>query len=64
MEVVEKVLTEIGAQDIPKLYIFNKIDKISGENFQNNQNSLYISAKKNIGLDILKNKIEEILWQE
>ena len=64
MEVVEKVLTEIGAQDIPKLYIFNKIDKISDANFQNNQNSLYISAKKNIGLDILKNKIEEILWQE
>lgn len=65
---------EISAEDIelyelikakPHIVIINKIDKINNsvdvnDLFKNDKNIISISAKNNIGLDELENKIEEL----
>lgn len=70
IEVVEKVLNDLDTQNIPKLYVFNKIDKIEAnniekiENFEkNHKNTIKISAKNNLGIDKLKQNISKILWK-
>tara|TARA_Y100001970_G_C14234075_1_gene860689 strand:+ start:2146 stop:3429 length:1284 start_codon:yes stop_codon:yes gene_type:complete len=59
---VEKVLTDIGAGNIPCIHIYNKCDKFSGDIISNDikgsrLNKLWISAKTGEGID---NLIEEI----
>lgn len=69
MEVVNKTLREIGAQNIPVLVVYNKIDARECENSLNDCNNIstilkpnevLISAKNNIGIEELKKKIIEI----
>ena len=64
MEVVQKTLKEIGAADIPQIVVYNKTDAIAANNENYilkecapQSNEVYISAKRNVGIDILKNKI-------
>jgi GTP-binding protein HflX len=58
-ESVYKVLAEIGAQDKPVLCVYNKIDKLGSESsglleqLQHRQDTICISAKKQIGLEEL-----------
>ena len=64
IEVVEQVLNEIDANSTKKFYVFNKIDKVSDQDLiPSGDNILKISAKRNIGLDELKQKIIENLWE-
>ncbi len=64
---VNAVLTEIGAKDISQLQVMNKIDLAS--HFQpridydekNNPKRVWISAEKNLGLDLLQQAITELL---
>jgi GTP-binding protein HflX len=56
--VVNEVLKNIGADKIPQILVYNKIDKGS---YTENENAVYISALKNIGIDKLKEKIVKIL---
>ena len=63
IQVVNSVLEKIGANNIPVLTVFNKIDKV--ENFkvpQGISNSICISAKENLNIDKLKQKIVEMLY--
>lgn len=64
MQVADRVLDEIGAEDIRKLYVFNKIDKV--ENYEDTlpggPDCVYISAKNDINLDILMEKISGELF--
>ena len=66
MKVADRVLDEIGASDIPKLYVFNKIDKV--ENYEDTlpggPDCVYISAKKDVNLDSLVEKISEKLFSD
>ncbi len=63
ISVVEEVLTQIGANSIKKLYVYNKIDKVEDKTqIPNNQNSIQISAKNKLGFENLKQKIIETLW--
>ncbi len=65
IEVVEQVLSEIDANSTKKLYIYNKIDKISDQDeIPSGENIVKISAKRNIGLDTLKQKILSLLWED
>lgn len=65
IEVVEQVLSEIDANSTKKLYIYNKIDKISDQDeIPKGENIIKISAKRNIGLDTLKQKILSLLWED
>lgn len=60
MQVVDGVLKEIKADNIPKLVVYNKIDK-AGENFDGTD-GIKISAKKNIGIEELKQAISKKLF--
>ncbi|HOJ85526.1 MAG TPA: GTPase HflX [Elusimicrobiales bacterium] len=69
--VVKKTLKEIGADKIPLLNVFNKIDLVPDTNriksaFQNLE-PIFISAKEKIGLDNLLSEIDKKLslkWKE
>jgi GTP-binding protein HflX len=59
----DSVLREIGAAGIPKILIYNKIDKLeqvpSGSSSDNN--SFYISAMENIGLNEVRHTLSDHL---
>lgn len=58
---VEQVLTELGAQDVPTIQVFNKIDRQQGWEPKIDQQEdcykIWLSAKANMGLDLLKEVI-------
>jgi GTP-binding protein HflX len=56
--VVNEVLKNIGADKIPQILVYNKMDKGL---YINDPAAVYISALKNIGIDRLKEKILEII---
>lgn len=64
---VEKVLTEIHADQVPRIKIFNKIDLVAEveprieRNDQNQITEVYLSAQTGAGLDLLKQTIQEQL---
>ena len=58
--VVLNVLKELGAGDKPIIKVYNKCDKIDIN--EKEENAIYISAKENINLDLLKEKISSILF--
>ena len=62
MKVVENVLSQLGASDIPVIEVYNKID-LSGETHKNRSRAVSISAKNTYGIDELLNKIESELNQ-
>ena len=64
IEVSNSVLKEIGADNIPILYAFNKIDKLDSYFFIDSiyENTLRYSAKTKDSLDELCKKIEEMLF--
>jgi GTP-binding protein HflX len=65
IETVSKTIQELGAEDIPSLMVFNKIDKISSERLKEIEicfpNALFVSALNGDGIDTLKNAIENNL---
>jgi GTP-binding protein HflX len=58
--VVDNILHELGIIDIPKLIIWNKIDKNKGTEITH-KNDICISAKTGEGVDNLLNKIEDTI---
>jgi GTP-binding protein HflX len=69
-ETTLSVLHELGANEIPMITLLNKIDRLNAdgeitlENLQNQfPESIAVSVKKGIGLDILKEKIAAITQQ-
>lgn len=65
IQVTNQVLEEIGASDKKKLLIYNKIDLV-GEEFLPvyNENGIQISAKKDLHIDLLIDKIREMAFSE
>ncbi|MDD9890314.1 MAG: GTPase HflX [Gammaproteobacteria bacterium] len=67
IEEVNNVLEEIGADAVPQLKIFNKIDLLDGiePRIDYNENGVpigvWISAQKGIGIDHLQKAISEVL---
>lgn len=66
METVKDVLRELGASEVPLLLAFNKVDLISDENFLTRLDmqypkSIFLSARRNIGLQKLKNAVLELI---
>jgi len=63
--VVNKILTEIGASDIRRIIVFNKIDLVDNPDLQRNMllkypGCCFISAKTGEGIDYLKNALNDI----
>lgn len=67
---VNQVLEKIGANQIPQLLVYNKIDLLQNVQAQikrdqeNIPKEVFISAKKNIGLDELSKALSELLYGE
>ncbi len=65
LEVVDKILAKLGAQDAPRLIVLNKIDQMSSEQKSKIEEILeekeyvWVSALSGEGLEKLKEKIEE-----
>ncbi len=74
MEVTQKTLQEIGAGDIPIIYVFNKSDVLRAEQIETGSfpveypkttnDRVFISAKDKKSLDVLIEAIEQKLTEE
>lgn len=71
MRTVEKVLRDLKLEDRPTVTVFNKVDRIHEEAeqtiieaYNERENSVAISAAKNIGLEKLRAKITEFMDAE
>lgn len=57
IEVTEKTLKELGADNIPIIYAYNKVDLVDGEIPRDEEGCVYISAKNKAGIDKLVDEI-------
>lgn len=66
IEVTEETLKELGAGDIPRIYIMNKADSVMEEETlpKISDNRIYMSAKYGIGIPELLRMMEMILFSE
>ena len=70
IKAVEKTLSEIGVQDIPVIKVYNKTDlldnreEILKKNNDLNEDSVYISAKYEMGIKSLKQKISSVVFKD
>lgn len=69
-EQVEEVLKEIGALEVPRIEVYNKIDLLSDltphceHDFENKRNRVYLSAEAGIGFEFLMQAIRDALGEE
>ena len=64
IQAVHRILTELGYDGIPRLLVFNKIDRVSPENLpprHDGNDALEISALKGEGIQELLHRIDESL---
>ncbi|MES2370721.1 MAG: GTPase HflX [Pseudomonadota bacterium] len=69
IEAVDKVLTEIGAEAVPQLRVYNKLDLTGvapgvGRDEYGKLQSVYVSAQSGAGLELLRDALSEILVAE
>lgn len=64
MAVTLDTLKEIGADQIPMLYVYNKIDMAKDKKPIDRQDAVMISAKDKLGLDYLVDKIKGHLFND
>jgi GTP-binding protein HflX len=57
IEVTKNTLKELGADNIPIIYVYNKTDLVEGEITKDEKDCIYISAKNKAGIDELVNEI-------
>ena len=60
-EVVEKLIVELGAEQTPRIDVFNKIDRCPSEILPHGEDIVSISAKTGQGVDELLSKIGDRL---
>ena len=63
IEVVDKVLKDLGAENIERILIYNKIDD-NKKPFVIPEDVLCISARKNLGIEELKQEIQNRLFKD
>ena len=63
VRVVERVLTDLGAVNSPKINVYNKIDLVDVVPTVNGR-GVYISAKDKTGLDMLMQEIEKTVFSD
>jgi GTP-binding protein HflX len=57
IKVTKNTLKELGADNIPIIYVYNKTDLAEGEITKDEKDCIYISAKNKAGIDELINEI-------
>jgi GTP-binding protein HflX len=63
IKVTNDILTELNCGEIPKLLVYNKADLVDEIN-ENSANEIKISALNRLNLDMLLNKIDEIIYSD
>ena len=66
---VNEVIEEIGAEAVPQLHVYNKIDRIEGMQARtelsiDGQQRVWVSARENHGVEQLLNCIDDMLWDD
>ena len=62
IEVAEDICKQLGAEDKPRIYVFNKYDKLNSQGqITRREDTIYISAKYGTGIDELMLAIEQTL---
>lgn len=64
MDVTKTTLKELGADNIPVIYCYNKIDLVDTDIPENKSNNIYISASKKIGIDKMIDVIRQKIFGE
>lgn len=64
MEVVEEVLTKLGASDIPTIYVFNKIDLVKEKQVFDKHPQISVSAVTGEGMKELVELIDTTLYNK
>ena len=66
MEITNKVLKEIGAHEKEMVVVFNKMDKVVRDEgtIPRDEKHIYISAKSQVGINIVLDTIKGILFSE
>ncbi|WP_309088314.1 GTPase HflX [Domibacillus sp.] len=64
IDITEKTLADIGAENMPVVYVYNKADRAGVEYPQTAGDSVYISAKERAGISELTNKLKEHLFKD
>lgn len=60
----QEVLKSLGVENTPMIYVYNKIDLNKYAFIQPQSPYVFISAKKQIGLDLLEDEISHLLFKE
>ncbi len=61
LEVTRSVINDLGAGDKDIIYVYNKCDIFEGTLPESTPDTVFISAKENMGIDVLLNVIEKTL---
>ena len=64
LEVTESIISELGAAEKPRIYVYNKCDMIEGISYAvPKEKTVVISAKENRGIDVLIQTIVDVLHE-
>ncbi len=66
MEAVDSILNSLNLHEIPRLVVFNKVDRLDSENFDSlkENGEILVSGTSKYGLSLLLQIIEDKLWAE
>lgn len=64
INVTNKTLKELNAENIPAIYAFNKIDLAAGDTSMAGTDGVYLSAKKQIGINELVEAISKNVFKQ
>ena len=70
IEQVQAVLKEIGAEELPVVYVYNKIDLVPGERPRVERDAeglprrVYLSAQTGAGIDALREVLSEVIFTD
>jgi GTP-binding protein HflX len=64
IEITEETLKELGVDNIPIIYAFNKTDLVEAQDLKDGYDRIYISARNKIGIDRLAEAIKQIVFTD
>ena len=65
LAVTEEIIASLDAEDKPRIFVYNKCDTVEGLLCANlREDAVAISARKGLGLDLLLEKIEDVLHKQ
>ncbi len=64
IELTNAILAEIGVEDIPMIYAYNKTDLVEGTIQNNHEDHMYISARTKGGMEVLIEVISEQVFHD